>query len=187
VKYKLRDLVFMTLCCDLGLFSKRLISPVANIVTDFIRIPGGIGTSFSLMFLVVAASILSVRGCATLMAVIQSLLALSLGMIGSMGVLSPIGYIVPGIVIDIVLCLFPKTGLSKNAAMITANMLAGGAAGLTANLIVFRLTGIPLALYIIVSLISGGLCGTLACSLTARLRPVLTKEDGKCQRELLQR
>lgn len=38
----LRHLLFLVICCDLGLFSKRLISPLANIVTDFLHIPGGI-------------------------------------------------------------------------------------------------------------------------------------------------
>ena len=56
-RFSLRNLLFLTLCCDLGLFSKRLIAPAANILTDFLRIPGGIGTSFSLMFLVVAAAL----------------------------------------------------------------------------------------------------------------------------------
>lgn len=185
MKYKLKDLIFIALCCDLGLFSKRLISPVANIITDFIRIPGGIGTNFSLMFLVVAAGIIPVRGCAALMGLIQSLIALSLGMVGSMGALSPIGYIVPGIVIDIVFYLFQKAGLSRQMTMVTANMLAGAAAGITANLIVFRLIGIPLALYITVSLASGALCGTLAYSLSVRLSPIFNREEGKCRRELL--
>ena len=80
-RYSLRNLLFLTLCCDLGLFSKRLISPAANILTDFLRIPGGIGTSFSLMFLVVAAELVPVFGCATLMSLVQSLIALSLGSI----------------------------------------------------------------------------------------------------------
>ena len=93
-RFSLRNLLFLTLCCDLGLFSKRLIAPAANILTDFLRIPGGIGTSFSLMFLVVAAELVPIFGCATLMSVIQSMIALSLGMVGSMGILSPIGYIV---------------------------------------------------------------------------------------------
>ena len=84
-RFSLRNLLFLTLCCDLGLFSKRLIAPAANILTDFLRIPGGIGTSFSLMFLVVAAELVPIFGCATLMSIIQSMIALSLGMVGSMG------------------------------------------------------------------------------------------------------
>lgn len=108
--YRLRNLIFLALCCDLGLFAKRLIAPVANIVTDFIKIPGGIGTSFSLMFLVVAAAVVSVKGCATIMGFIQSMMALALGMVGSMGALSPIGCIVPGLIIDLVFLIGRKSG-----------------------------------------------------------------------------
>ena len=43
---KLLLLIFMALCCDFGLFTKRLIAPAANILTDALHIPGGIGTSF---------------------------------------------------------------------------------------------------------------------------------------------
>ena len=173
--YKLRNLIFLTLCCDLGLFSKRLIAPVANIITDMLRIPGGIGTSFSLMFLVVAAILVHFRGCATLMGFVQSMIALSLGMIGSMGALSPIGYIVPGLVIDLSLFISRKLNADQLISMMAANMLGAVAAGLTANLIVFRLTGIPLALYISVAIVSGGVCGILGSSLAKRISPVLTE------------
>lgn len=173
-KYTLRTLVFLTLCCDMGLFAKRLIAPVANIITDFIRIPGGIGTSFSLMFLVIAAGIVSVKGCATLMSFVQSMIALSLGMVGSMGALSPIGYVVPGIIIDIVFLIGRRVGSGGRITMVIANMLSAAAAGLTANIIVFHLTAVPLALYISVALISGCLCGLMGYSLSCKLRPILT-------------
>ena len=169
-RFSLRNLLFLTLCCDLGLFAKRLIAPAANILTDFMRIPGGIGTSFSLMFLVVAAELVPIFGCATLMSIIQSMIALSLGMVGSMGILSPIGYIVPGIVIDLIFLLSRKTGLT----LTIANMLGAAAASLTANLIVFHLPGVPLALYIVVALASGAVCGSFAGVLAKRLRPVLS-------------
>ena len=172
--FSLRNLLFLTLCCDLGLFSKRLIAPAANILTDFLRIPGGIGTSFSLMFLVVAAELVPVFGCATLMSIIQSMITLSLGMVGSMGILSPIGYIVPGIVIDLLFMLSRKTGLGTDLALTLANMLGAASASLAANLIVFHLPGVPLALYIVVALASGAVCGTFAGVLVKRLRPVMS-------------
>ena len=172
--FSLRNLLFLTLCCDLGLFSKRLIAPAANILTDFLRIPGGIGTSFSLMFLIVAAELVPVFGCAALMSMIQSAIALSLGMVGSMGILSPIGYIVPGIVIDLIFLLSRKTGLGTDLTLTLANMLGAAAAGLTANLIVFHLPGVPLALYIVVALASGAVCGGFAGVLVKRLRPVIS-------------
>ena len=173
---RLHRLIFFALCCDLGLVSKRLIAPIANVITDSLHIPGGIGTSFSLMFLVLAAALLPRFGCATLMGAVQSLMALALGMIGSMGALSPIGYIVPGLVIDIVLLLSRKLNVRQDAAMMVANMLAAASSGLTANLIVFRLTGSALALYIAIALTSGAICGSLAESLRLRLMPIVGGE-----------
>ncbi|MBQ9420693.1 MAG: hypothetical protein IJU30_02915 [Lachnospiraceae bacterium] len=175
-KDRLRNLIFLALCCDLGLFSKRLIAPAANIITDFLRIPGGIGTSFSLMFLIVAAALVPQFGCAALMGAVQSVLAFALGMTGSMGALSPIGYIVPGIVIDCIFFISRKMKLHNAATMVAANMLSAAAAGFTANLIVFGLRGPVLALYLSVALLSGALCGCLGYTLAKRLKPVLCRE-----------
>ena len=103
----LKTLMFMALCCDLGLLAKKIISPAANVITDSLHIPGGISTSFSLMFLVIAASL---------------------------------------------------------------------TASLTANLIVFRLRGIVLLLYLLISATSGSLCGLLAQRVTARLKCIFLQE-----------
>lgn len=171
-KYQLRYLIFFALCCDLGMFSKRLVVPIANLITDALHIPGGIGTAFSLMFLVVGASVIPIFGCATLMGAVQSVIALAFGMVGSMGLLSPIGYIVPGIVID--LCLWLGRRHEKNAIFL-ANTLASLSAALCANLLVFHLYGIVLALYGSVAALSGAVCGCLAESIYIRIKPALRK------------
>ncbi len=173
---KILRLIFMALCCDFGLFAKKLISPAANILTDSLHIPGGIGTAFSLLFLVAATALLPKFGAATIMGAVQSVLALSMGMVGSMGALAPIGYIIPGLMIDIILWFGRRTKLGNTISMMLANMLASLAACLTANVIVFHLGGIPLALYGAVSLFSGAVCGLLAGQLYRRLEPLLSKE-----------
>lgn len=173
---KLLRLIFMALCCDLGLFAKRIIAPFANILTDSLHIPGGISTAFSLLFLVVAAAIIPKFGAATLMGAVQSILALAFGMVGSMGALAPIGYIVPGIVIDTVLLLGRRFKADEKLSMMLANMLGAVSAGLTANIIVFRLPAIPLALYAAVALFSGAVCGLLAAELYRRVAPILGRE-----------
>ena len=178
---KLRRLVFFALCCDLGLFTKRLIAPAANLLTDSLHIPGGIGTGFSLMFLVIAAMLLPGFGCGTLMGAVQSAIALSLGMVGSMGALSPIAYIVPGLVIDCAIALSKKLGLQDDMTMLLANMLSSASASLTANITVFHLRGAALLLYVSVALTSGAICGVLGGTLAARLRPIFSAESGKEQ------
>lgn len=164
---KLRRLLFWTLCCDLGLFSKQLISPFANLITDALRIPGGISTGFSLMFLTIAAEVMPGFGCATLMAAVQSLLALALGRVGSMGLLSPVGYILPGIAMDIAFRLLRRR--SSADRMVLANAAASLCAGLTANAIVFHLTDAALLLYASIGTLSGALFGLLGSSFAPRI------------------
>lgn len=173
---KLRRMIFLALCCDLGLFTKRLIAPAANLITDSLHIPGGIGTSFSLLFLVLAAVLMPGFGCGTLMGLVQSGLALCMGMVGSMGMLAPIGYIVPGFAVDCVLFAARKLRLPDEITMLIACMLASALASLTANLIVFRLRGLILLLYLSVALTSGAVCGLLGGQLVPRLRPVVWTE-----------
>ena len=154
-KFSLRQMIFLALCCDLGLFSKRLIAPAANLITDALHIPGGIGT-----------------GCGAVMGAVQSVLALAFGMVGSMGALSPIGYIAPGIVIDLILWTARKRALPPESSMPAANGAASMAAAFTANLIVFRLSGFALALYLCVAAASGVICGLLGAKILCRLSPI---------------
>lgn len=180
---RLTKIIFWSLCCDLGLISKRIISPVANILTDSLHIPGGIGTSFSLMFLVIAALLIPQFGSATLMGIVQGIIALSLGQVGSMGILSPIGYIVPGFVIDCVIITGRRLHWDNTLIALLANMLASASASLTANMIVFHLWGPPLLLYVAVGLTSGAICGILCGTLAARLRNVIKFNANKNMHE----
>ena len=175
--YTLRAWIFLALCCDLGLFAKRMVNPFANLITDALHIPGGIGTGFSLMFLVVAAALTRGRFCGAIMGTVQSALALSLGMVGSMGALSPIGYIVPGLVIDLVFMLTKGLPLSRGERIVLANTLASPSAALTANCIVFHLSGAALFLYLSVAASSGAFCGLLGARLVSRLAPVIKMES----------
>ena len=171
--FRLRTLIFLALCCDLGLFSKRLIAPAANLITDLLHIPGGIGTSFSLMFLVVAAVTVDRFGCAVIMSIVQSGLALAFGMVGSMGALSPVGYIVPGLVIDLLLSITRKLPLPQRDRIVLVNAVAAPCAALTANFIVFHLQGVVLLLYLCVGATSGAVFGLVGAELARRLAPVM--------------
>lgn len=169
---RVRDLILLAFFADAGFAAKRLISPFANILTDFLRVPGGIGTAFALMFLVIGACLIRRKGAATVMALVQCILAMSLGMTGAMGAMSPLGYLMPGIVIDLVTALCVRCKASSAVTMICANAAGSLAAALTANFIVFRLHGAVLSLYVLIALISGGICGILAEVIFRRIRPL---------------
>ena len=170
----LRELLFLALCCDLGLVSKRLIAPAANAVTGLLRIPVGIGTGFSLLFLTVACELVPRFGCGAAMGFVQSMIALMTGRVGSMGALSPVGYTVPGLVIDLVLLLGRRFGLDRRDRLVLSGMAGSAAAALAANLIVFHLRGVPLALYVLVAATTGALCGLPACRIVRLVSPVLS-------------
>lgn len=159
----------MALCCILGLISKKMINPFANVITEALHIPGGISTGFSIAFLVIGAELVRLSWCGAKMGTAQGLLALALGRVGSMGALSPIGYILPGLAIDLVYRIPVCQKVSRTARMMLANGLAAVAASVTANLIVFHLHGAVLWLYLSVSLLSGSLYGILGAAITERL------------------
>ena len=176
---KLTMLNFMAVCCVLGVVTKKFINPFANIITEALHIPGGISTGFSIMFLVIATEIVRseenhsrdsvFRYCGTLMGCVQGFVSLALGRVGSMGILMPLGFIATGIAIDIVYFLNLRFGLNRIERMVFSNAMAAVAASLTANLIVFRLTGPVLGLYLSVSLMSGTVFGYLGSVVVNRL------------------
>ena len=179
---KLSKLNFMALCCVLGMFVKKIINPFANIITEALHIPGGISTGFSIMFLVIATEIVrgqqteepdrDIRTCGTLMGTVQGLLSLALGRVGSMGIFMPLGFIVPGISIDFIYYLQKYVKFSRTERMVFANALAAVMASVTANVIVFHLSGPVLGLYLSVSGVSGIVYGCLGSAIAARLRSV---------------
>lgn len=179
-KFTLRQLLFLALSCDLGLFSKQLIAPAANLLTDALRIPGGVGTSFSLMFLTLAASLTPHPLSGTLAGFVQGLTALVIGRIGSMGIFTPLAYIVPGLVVDAVL-YFTRRLSSASERLAIANAAASAAASLTANLLVFRLDGSALLLYLSVSVTTGSVCGVAAGRISSLLKPILSNHGGKSE------
>lgn len=176
---KLANLNFMAFCCVLGLVTKKLINPMANVITEALHIPGGISTGFSLMFLVIAAEIVcgtadrekdgSWKHCGALMGAVQGLLALCMGRVGSMGVLAPIGYFMPGVAIDLIYGTKIGWKCTRLERMVFANAFAAVTASVTANLIVFRLWGPVLCLYLCVSAFSGTIYGILGSSVIEKL------------------
>lgn len=169
-KMTLREMIFLAVACDIGMAAKKIIAPLANLITDNLHIPGGIGTGFSLMFILIALLIYPRFGNATLMSIVQSGVAFCIGSIGSMGALAPIGYIVPGLVMDMTNTFLRKLGASENAIALASSVLASVTAAITANIIVFRLWGLILLLYLSVAALSGAVFSFIAVNLAERLR-----------------
>ncbi len=153
------DLSVMIICCFAGVIAKKLINPFANVATGFLHVPGGISTAVSLMFLVVASIITKRKWCASAMGIMQAGAALALGSVGSMGMLMPLAYLIPAVVIDIVM-LIPGEFVRLKAY--AANILSSVSAAVFANLVVFHLPGKALTVYIMLSALTGAIMGFVA-------------------------
>lgn len=179
-KIPLSHLTFLGICIALSLVSKRIVSPVTNILTDLIRIPGGgAAAAFSIMFLAVGTSGLQWRWATTAAAFVQSMIALSLGMSSYQGLFAVMTYTLPGFVIDLLRILWPNR--DKEFFAISCGT-ANAAGALLTNFLVFRLKGIPFLLWMLVALTVGMFGGCLGELLFQRVLRI-----PECRRVLCQK
>lgn len=166
-KIPLRHLAFLAICIALSLVTKRVISPITNLLTDFLRIPGGgAATAFSLLFLAVGTGAMKWRWATTVAGFVQSLIALSLGMSAYQGAYAILTYTLPGLVIDLFRWCYP----SRDKVYFAFSCGAANAAGaLLSNLLVFRLKGIAFLLWLLIAWVMGMLGGFLGELLFYRL------------------
>lgn len=170
-RISLRQLIFLAICIALSLVTKRVISPLTNLLTDFIRIPGGgAATAFSVMFLVIGTSELRWSWAGITAGFVQSLIALSMGMSAYQGAFAILTYTLPGVVIDLFRRFYPRRDISYFLLSCAAANTVG--AGLT-NLLVFRLEGIALALWMLIACTVGLLAGFLGDILFYRIVKIL--------------
>ena len=167
-----KEIIFIALLCVLGLFSKQLVSPLANVLTDFIHIAGGsFSSGFSKVFLVVGAALVPGFGTATLMGFVQACLALAIGTSQAQGAFIFITYTVPGLIIDLFTLLYRKT--SRNTPLsyfILATMLSNGLNSFLTNALVFQFSGIALMCWSSLAFCSGILAGFLGYAVYERLK-----------------
>ena len=156
------DCIFMLVLCVAGVLAKKAINPTANMVTDFLHIPGGISTALSLMFLVIGAGLTKGRWNAGIMGLLQGISALMMGSVGSMGVLIPMAYFLPGVAIDLMMLLPFKTASGMRVKAFLANIASSLSAAVFADIMVFHLPAAVLTVYLFVAALSGAICGYLA-------------------------
>ena len=158
------QITFLAACIAMGLVSKRFISPITNILTDFIRLPGGSASAgFAIMFLALGCSVTEYPLAGTFAGLAQGILALTMGMSGYQGIFAVISYAVPGIVIDVVRKIVKKrTGGYFIIACCLGNVLGA----VVSNFLTFHFTSFLLLMWLLVAASFGCLGGMLG-SITA--------------------
>ncbi len=167
-KITLKQLILCGNLAVLGMLAKPLFSPMFNLLTDFIHIPGGSVTAgISILFLVFGSLLVRKPGIAALMGFLQAVISLSAGISAAAGALVLITYTLPGVMIDLAVCAPLPVPLKTKAVLAgTFGVLAGAA---STNLLYFHLSLIPFLLFYIFGILSGALGGYLAWVILNRL------------------
>lgn len=156
------NLVVIAMMAALGIATKPVVVPLAHIITGPLYIPGGaIAGGFYMMWIVLGAGLVGKRGTATLIAVVQAIMVISLGIFGTHGIMSFFTYILPGLAVDIVLLISRHRGCCLGCLFISG-IVANISGTFLVNIVFFRLPLVPLLLSLSSAALSGGLGGVIA-------------------------
>lgn len=169
-KYTVFDLIFIAGCAALGIAIKPVLTPLVHMITGPLFIPGGsVAGGIYMLFIVVAALVINKPFSATLTTIVQAILVVVTGTIGSHGILSLFTYIFPGLVMDIVFYIFRYQSKHVLVAFLMG-ALANVAGTYASNLVFFRLPWIPLLLSLSAGFLFGGIGGIIAYRVSESLR-----------------
>jgi len=161
-RFSVFDLIVIAIVAALGIAIKPVIVPLVHILTGPLFIPGGaIAGGFYMMWIVIGAGLVGKRGAATLIAVVQAILVIAIGVIGTHGIMSIITYIAPGIAVELFLLAARQRGDNVFSCFF-AVMVANVTGTVLSNFVFFKLPVVPLILTIAAGALSGGLGGLLA-------------------------
>lgn len=168
--FSVRDLTLIAILAALGIAVKTVLTPLIQIASAPLFIPGGslIGGIY-MMWLVIASDVTGKFGAATLMGLVQAMLVILSGIGGSHGPLSFVSYTLPGLAVDLLLLISRRRSYNLPGAFLSC-MLANICGTVSVNIMFFRLPTIPLLLSLAAAAFSGGLGGVLAWHLLKALR-----------------
>lgn len=174
------------MCAGLGIAVKLVITPLAHIITGPLFIPGGaVAGGFYMLFIVLSAGLVRKHFAASLTCVVQAVLVIITGVMGSHGILSLVTYTAPGLAVDLIYLPVRKRGL--NAVICFVMGMAANITGTYAtNLVFFRAPFVPLMLALLLAALMGGLGGLIAWVITKQLKmhiPVFNKPYERGQYE----
>ncbi|MCL1816054.1 MAG: ECF transporter S component [Clostridiales bacterium] len=168
--FKLAEYILIAMMAALGIAVKVIITPLAHIITGPLLIPGGVAAGgFYMLFLVLAISITQKGGTAFLVALVQAVLVMITGMLGSHGAASLLTYTLPGLAVEAVWLLAGR-GSKGAVCCFAAGICANMAGSYSVNFFIFRLPIVPLLLSLAVAALFGGLGGWVAYGLANQIR-----------------
>lgn len=176
--YSILDLVIIAVISSLGIATKPIVVPLVHIVTGPLFIPGGaVAGGLYMLWIVLGIGVIKKFGTGTLIGIVQGIMVIALGMMGSHGMMSLISYTLPGVAADLVFILGRKKQyhvfhyvFGCMAANMTGTMIS--------NVLFFRLPTTALLLLLVSAALSGAVGGVIASRLAKGLDKVLSDSGG---------
>ena len=168
----LSDYLIMAMLASIGIASKAIVVPLAQIITGAFFIPGGVlAGGFYMMFPVLATAIVGKRGAAFMVSLIQAVLVTITGTLGSHGAASLFTYTLAGVAVELWFLVIRHHGCCALCCFV-AGMVANLAGSFAVNVAIFNLPFVPLMLSLSLAALSGGLGGLVANLLAHRIEQV---------------
>lgn len=169
-RFSVFDLVVIAMMASLGIAIKPVVVPLAHIITGPLYIPGGtVAGGFYMLWLVLGAGLVGKRGTATLIALVQAIMVIAIGVFGTHGIVSMITYLLPGIGVDLLLLLTRHKGCCSGCCFF-GGVVANLSGTILVNMVFFQLPLIPLLLSLSSAALSGGLGGIIAFNIIKQFR-----------------
>ena len=175
--FSIFNLIIIAVVSALGIATKPIVVPLIHIITGPFFIPGGaIAGGFYMFWLVLGAGIVKKTGTGTLIGIVQGILVIATGTMGTHGMLSIISYTLPGMAVDIVF-LFSKNKKYNSLHYVFGCMAANVIGTLISNLLFFRLPFSTVILTLTAAALSGTIGGLIAFSVGKSLQKINILED----------
>jgi hypothetical protein len=179
------DLVVIALMAALGVAIKPIVTPLAQIITGPMMIPGGaVAGGFYMLWLVLAYGLTANKpGSALLVGLVQGIIVL-LQPFANHGAFSLVSYAAPGLAVELVYFILrpgPVTPVRAFAGGVAANLTGTFMVTVVVMRIMFwRLPPVPFLLMVCTASLAGGLGGLVAYGLLNKLRQfkLLKLEEG---------
>lgn len=166
-RFSVFDLVIISLVAGLGIATKPFVYVLANIITGPLTIPTGtVAGAIYMLWLVLGAGLTGKRGTSILIGLVQALLVMVTGMVGSHGVMTIFTYTVPGLAMELGLLAHPGY-VDDYASAFVGGMLANAAGTVLTSILLYSLPLTPLVFVAAVAALTGGLGGIIAYKLIA--------------------
>lgn len=166
------DLVVIAIVSALGIALKPIIVPLIHIITGPLFIPGGaIAGGFYMLWIVLGIGYVKKFPTGALVGIVQGLLVIITGAMGTHGIISIISYTLPGLVADIVF-LFSKDKNYTILHYMLGCLCANVTGTIISNILFFRLPGLALLLLLSAASLSGAIGGIIAWNLLRALEKI---------------